>query len=79
MTYAMGGVPVGESSTDNLANLGTNHWSLDIGGGYSYLDSTKGHEFSIVLGFTENWETATTSRAITSSIRRIVRKVGMHG
>ena len=56
MLYTMAGVPVGTYSVDRLANLGTNHWSLDGGGGYTYLDEKKGHEFSAVLGFTKNWE-----------------------
>ena len=60
MLYTMGGVPVGDYSTSRLANLGTNHWALDVGGGYSYLDSDKGREFSAVLGFTENWENPDT-------------------
>jgi hypothetical protein len=54
MTYAMAGVPVGAYSTDRLANLGSNHWALDVGGGYTYLDPKKGHELSAVLGFTAN-------------------------
>ena len=43
------------------ANLGTNHWSLDLGGGYTYLDAKKGHELSAVLGFTFNGENDDTS------------------
>jgi len=56
MAYTMAGVPVGSYTAGRLANLGTNHWSLDAGGGYTYLDPKKGHEFSAVLGFTHNWE-----------------------
>jgi len=56
MVYTMAGVPVGSYSAGRLANLGTNHWSLDAGGGYTYLDPKKGHELSAVLGFTHNWE-----------------------
>jgi hypothetical protein len=57
MTYAMAGVPVGTYSVGRLANLGTNnHWSLDGGAGYTYLDAEKGHEFSAVLGMTYNFE-----------------------
>ena len=36
------------------------HWSLDAGGGYTYLDDKKGHEFSAVLGFTYNFENPDT-------------------
>jgi hypothetical protein len=56
MAYTMAGVPVGSYELGRLSNLGTNHWSLDAGGGYTYLDAKKGHEFSAVLGFTYNWE-----------------------
>ena len=57
----MAGVPVGSYKVGRLANLGTNHWSLDAGGGYTYLDPKKGHEFSAVLGFTHNWENDDTN------------------
>ncbi len=60
MVYTMAGAPVGDYSASRLANLGTNHWSLDVGGGYSYLDSQQGREFSATLGFTENWENPDT-------------------
>lgn len=60
MAYTMAGVPVGSYSVDRLANLGTNHWSWDAGGGYTYLDPKKGHEFSAVLGFTYNFENPDT-------------------
>jgi hypothetical protein len=61
MAYTMAGVPVGKYSKDDLANLGTNHWSLDAGGGYTYLDPKKGHEFSAVVGFTYNFENSDTN------------------
>ena len=60
MLYTMAGVPVGDYNVNDLANLGLNHWSLDGGGGYTYLDPEKGHEFTAVLGFTYNWENHTT-------------------
>jgi len=60
MTYAMLGVPVGSYDVDRLANLGINHWSADVGGGYTYLDAQAGREFSAVLGFTHNFENDTT-------------------
>ena len=60
MTYAMAGVPVGAYSVNRLSNLGLNHWSLDAGGGYTYLDQKAGHEFSAVLGFTKNFENKDT-------------------
>ena len=61
MAYTMAGVPVGCYSAGRLANLGTNHWSLDAGGGYTYLDPKKGHEFSAVLGFTHSWKNDDTN------------------
>jgi len=61
MTYTMLGVPVGGYKVGQLANLGTNHWSIDAGGGYTYLDSYGGHEFSLVGGFTYNFENPDTN------------------
>jgi hypothetical protein len=60
MAYTMLGVPVGSYDVDRLANLSTNHWSADVGGGYTYLDEKKGREFSAVLGFTYNLENDAT-------------------
>ena len=60
MAYMMAGVPVGSYEANRLANLGTNHWSLDAGGGYTWLDAEQGHEFSAVLGFTHNFENPDT-------------------
>jgi hypothetical protein len=60
MAYVMAGVPVGSYDVDRLANLGTNHWSLDAGGGYTYLDTKSGREFSATLGFTYNFENSDT-------------------
>jgi len=60
MVYSMGGVPVGAYDKNRLANLGLNHWSLDGGGGYTYLDEKSGREFSAVLGFTKNFENNAT-------------------
>lgn len=41
MVYAMVGVPVGSYTVDRLANIGTNHWSVD-GGGYTYFNTKTG-------------------------------------
>ena len=60
MAYTMLGVPVGSYEVGRLANLGTNHWSADVGGGYTYLNEKTGREFSAVLGFTYNWENSDT-------------------
>jgi hypothetical protein len=53
--YVMGGVPVGAYDAEQLANLGTNHWSIDMGGGFTYFDTKAGHEFSLVVGDTYNF------------------------
>lgn len=60
LAYTMAGVPVGAYDKDRLANIGTNHWSLDAGGGYTYLDERTGRELSAVLGFTYNFENPDT-------------------
>jgi hypothetical protein len=60
MAYTMLGVPVGSYEAGRLANLGTNHWSADVGGGYTYLNEKTGREFSAVLGFTYNFENSDT-------------------
>jgi len=56
MVYTMADIPVGSYDPARLANIGINHWALDVGGGYTYLDPKAGHEFSAVLGFTYNWK-----------------------
>lgn len=59
-TYTMVGVPVGNYQVGHLANLGINHWSIDIGSGYTYYNIQTGREFSIVAGFTHNFENPDT-------------------
>src|SRR5262249_6328823 len=49
-------IPTGNYELGRLANIGLNHGSIDSGGGYTYLDPKNGHEFSIVGGFTYNFE-----------------------
>ncbi|MCC6198323.1 MAG: transporter [Burkholderiales bacterium] len=60
MVYTMAGVPVGAYRKGRLANIGVNHWSIDAGGGYTYLDPKKGHELSAVAGLTYNFENEDT-------------------
>jgi len=60
MAYVMAGVPTGVYDVGRLANLGTNHWAIDGGGGYTYLDEKKGRELSAALGFTYNFENPAT-------------------
>jgi Putative MetA-pathway of phenol degradation len=52
----MGGIPVGDYQQGRMANIGINHYSIDGGGGYIYLDATKGHEISVTGGLTYNFE-----------------------
>jgi hypothetical protein len=59
--YLMGEIPTGAYQRGRLANIGGNHWAIDGGGGYTYLDSDKGHEFSIVAGVTYNFENKDTN------------------
>jgi hypothetical protein len=54
MTYLTGDVPVGLYNSQQLANLGIGHGAVDAGGGYTYLDTRTGHEFSAVIGATSN-------------------------
>jgi len=56
MVYGMTNLPVGSYEADRLVNLGFGHWALDGGAGYTYFDPAKGHEFSVVTGFTYNFE-----------------------
>jgi hypothetical protein len=60
MVYTMFGAPTGAYQLGRLANLSTNHWSVDAGAGYTYFDEKKGHELSIVGGFTYNFENPDT-------------------
>jgi hypothetical protein len=61
MAYTQVGVPVGSYQVGRLANLGTNHWSADAGGGYTYLNQKTGREFSAVAGVTYNFENPDTN------------------
>jgi hypothetical protein len=61
MVYGMGDIPVGNYSSTSLANLGIGHGAMDAGAGYTYFDPTKGHEFSVVGGFTYNLVNTSTN------------------
>ena len=61
MVYAMAGVPVGSYNVDRLVNIGTNHWSADVGGGYTYFNPETGREFSATIGLTYNFENSDTN------------------
>jgi hypothetical protein len=61
IAYTMAGIPVGAYETGRLANIGTNHWAIDVGGGYTYLNEKTGLEFSAELGYTYNFENPDTN------------------
>jgi len=60
MTYVMAGIPVGTYDPSRLANIGIRHGAFDAGGGYTYMDTTSGHELSVVAGFTYNLDNPDT-------------------
>ncbi len=60
MAYVSAGLPVGSYQSDRLANLGTGHAAVDVGGAYTYLDPETGWEFSATAGVTFNFENQDT-------------------
>jgi len=60
MVYLLANVPTGAYQLDRLANIGLNHWAIDGGYGYSYLNQTSGRELSAVAGLTYNFENPDT-------------------
>ena len=61
MIYVTGGIPVGSYDPDRLSNIGLGHGAIDAGGAYTYLNMKTGTEFSATLGFTKNFENASTN------------------
>ena len=55
MTYLTGDIPVGDYSSQNLANIGIGHGAIDAGGGYTYFNPQTGNELSAVIGATYNF------------------------
>src|SRR6201990_1666034 len=60
MVYIAGNIPSGTYDSSRLANLSFGFSAIDFGGGYTYLDPKSGHEFSVVGGFTYNFENVST-------------------
>jgi hypothetical protein len=58
--YGTGDIPIGLYSKDNIANIGTGHGAIDLGGGYTYLERQTGNEFTAVAGFTHNFTNPAT-------------------
>ena len=66
MPYVTGDVPVGNYLPRRLSNLGLGHGAIDVGGAYTYLDTSKGWEISATVGVTYNMKNFGTDD--TSSI-----------
>jgi hypothetical protein len=47
-------IPLGDYEVGRLANVGSNHWALDVGGAWTMANFSGGREGSAVLGFTFN-------------------------
>lgn len=60
LAYTQVSIPVGSYQVGRLANLGLNRWSVDVGGGYTYLNQETGREFSAAAGVTYNFENPDT-------------------
>lgn len=58
--YTMVNVPIGQYEQGKLANIGFNRWAVDTGAAVTYLDPALGHEASISVGFTYNFENPDT-------------------
>jgi len=61
MAYVTGDIPWGAYQSSRLANIGIGHGAIDAGGGYTYLNSKTGLEFSGVAGLTYNRENMATN------------------
>ncbi len=61
MTYLTGDIPVGDYSSQNLANIGIGHGAIDGGGGYTYFNPQTGNELSAVIGATYNFINPSTN------------------
>ncbi len=60
MAYVTGDIPVGSTDPDRLSNIGIGHAAIDVGGGYTYLNTQTGREFSVVSSL--RWSPKTVGR-----------------
>lgn len=61
LTFAPGVfMPTGSYSTTRLANPGRNQWGFNIGGSWTWLHPTRGHEISVTAGYIINTRNAAT-------------------
>lgn len=61
--WSLGGqlnIPIGAWERGRLANIGFNHWALDLTGAVTHLDPKTGIEISFAAGLTFNWENPDT-------------------
>lgn len=58
--YSMVNIPVGQYEQGKLANIGFNRWAVDAGASMAYLDAALGHEMSVSMGLTYNFENPDT-------------------
>ena len=61
MTYLTGDIPVGDYSSQNIANIGIGHAAIDGGGAYTYFNPQTGNELSAVIGVTYNFINPSTN------------------
>jgi hypothetical protein len=61
MAYITGDMPVGSYSSTRLSNIGLGHTAIDVGGAYTYFNTTGGFETSWTLGFTYNGMNTSTN------------------
>ena len=61
MAYITGDMPVGSYSSTRLSNIGLGHTAVDVGGAYTYFNTTSGFETSWTLGFTYNGMNTSTN------------------
>jgi hypothetical protein len=52
--------PTGHYDPDDIANVGKNHWALDLSAGLTWIQPKYGQEVSIFAGYTINWENHST-------------------
>lgn len=69
LAYTTFNVPTGAYQLGRLANVGINHYSVDAGGGYTYLDAKKGTNSRSLAGSptTSRTTTRTTGTASTAT------------
>lgn len=52
--------PTGHYDRGDLANVGKNHWAIDLSAGFTWLTTKTGQEVSVFAGYTVNFENHAT-------------------